>query len=528
MDLHGIASLDELQRRSTSDIAWFWDAMLKDLGIRFHKPYSQVVDLSRGIEWPRWCVGGEMNIVHNLLDRYAGTATDEQPAIKWEGEEGRTRTLTYRDLRREVNRAANALREIGIDPGDVVAVFMPMNVEIVVAMLAIIKVGGVFLPLFSGYGAAAIASRLNDAKAKLLFTTDGVRRRGKLISMKQVADEAAEQVPTLHKTIVLRHLGCNVPWKSPRDIWWHDLIDRQSEHADTLATGADEPMMLIYTSGTTGKPKGAVHTHCGFPIKTAQDLLHGFDLHADETIYWITDMGWMMGPWLVFGTLLVGASMVLYDGAMDWPDAGRLWAMVERHRVTTLGISPTLVRLLLQHGEAPVRAHDVSSLRKFGSTGEPWNPEPWRWLFDVVGGKQLPIINYSGGTEISGGILGGNMLSPQSACGFAGPLPGMAADVVDESGRSIRAAVGELVIRQPWIGMTRGFWNDPAGEGGGGYHRHLLVSFPRRLGTRRLGAGGCRRPVVHPGPLRRHHQDRRQAAGPLRGRIDPGGPSCSR
>src|SRR5207253_2674829 len=221
-------------------------------------------------------------------------------------------------------------------------------------------------------------------------------------------------------------------------------------HLSTAHTSAEDPMMIIYTSGTTGKPKGAVHTHCGFPIKAAQDMSQGLDLHSDETLFWITDMGWMMGPWLVFGTLLLGATMVLYDGALDFPGPDRLWALVERHRVTTLGISPTLVRLLLRSGDAPVHRHNISSLRKFASTGEPWNPEPWQWLFRTVGGGKLPIINYSGGTEISGGIIMGNVLTPLKPCSFAGPLPGMAADVVDDQCRSVHGEVGELVIRQPW------------------------------------------------------------------------------
>jgi acetyl-CoA synthetase len=484
MKLHGIATLDELHRRSTTDISWFWDAVLKDLGIRFHKPYSQVVDLSGGIEWPRWCVGGEMNIVANLLDRYEGTDVANKAAIKWEGEDGAVRVLSYHALNEEVSGMAFALRSLGLGRGDVIGVLMPMVPEIVIAMLAIIKIGGIFLPLFSGYGAGAVSQRLNDAGAKALFTADGFRRKGKVYHLKAVADEAAAQSPTVKHVIVLRHLeaGFEIPVSQAsrlcppaerhsqdgcatsnpsRDYWWRELIADAPKEAETTITGADETMMILYTSGTTGKPKGAVHTHCGFPIKAAQDLLHGFDLHKDETLFWVTDMGWMMGPWLVFGTLLIGATMVLYDGALDYPGPDRLWRIVERHRVTTLGISPTLVRLLMQAGEAPVRAHDLSSLQKFGSTGEPWNPEPWHWLFNIVGNSRLPIINYSGGTEISGGILCGNVLLPLKPCAFAGPLPGMAADVVDETGASVRGAVGELAIRQPWIGMTRGFWNDP-------------------------------------------------------------------
>ena len=218
--------------------------------------------------------------------------------------------------------------------------------------------------------------------------------------------------------------------------------------------------MIIYTSGTTGKPKGAVHTHCGFPIKSAQDMWHGLDLHEDETLFWMTDMGWMMGPWEVFGTLLLGATMMLYDGAPDFPGPDRVWSLVDRHKVTALGVSPTLIRAQRRHGYNIVHRHDLSSLRKFASTGEPWNPEPWMWLFQNVGHGKLPIINYSGGTEISGGILMGNVLTAMKPCAFSGPLPGMAVDVVDEDGKSVRRQVGELVIREPWIGMTRGFWKD--------------------------------------------------------------------
>ncbi len=252
--------------------------------------------------------------------------------------------------------------------------------------------------------------------------------------------------------------------------------------AQLKQTGADEPLMIIYTSGTTGRPKGAVHSHCGFPIKTAQDMRHCFDVQNGETMYWVSDMGWMMGPWEVLGMTLLGGTMVLYDGALDFPGPDRLWALVERHRVNMLGVSPTLIRALMRHGVDPVRAHDLTSLRILGSTGEPWNPEPWRWFFDVVGGGRLPIINYSGGTEVSGGLVGGNVLTPLKPAAFAGPPPGIAADVVDDRGRSVRNQVGELIVRAPWIGMTRGFWNDPDR-----YLRDLLVALPGRLGARRLG-----------------------------------------
>ncbi len=414
----------------------------------------------------------KMNIVHNMLDKYAGTEIDNRLAIKSEIEDGTTRALTYEELRGQVNKMAASLHSLGLGKGDAIGVFMPMVSEIVIAMLAIIKIGGIFLPLFSGFGAAAIVSRLNDAKAKALCTADGNYRRGKFCAMKPIADEAAAQIPTLKHLIVLEQTAgdaVSVPSKETGKVLslpykthsWHTLLNQTSniEH-QTCVTSAEDPMMIIYTSGTTGKPKGAVHTHCGFPIKSAQDMWMGLDLHPDETLFWMTDMGWMMGPWEVFGTLLLGATMMLYDGAPDFPAPDRVWALVDRHKVTALGISPTLIRALRRHGDEIVHRHDLSSLRKFASTGEPWNPDPWMWLFQNVGRERLPIINYSGGTEISGGIVMGNVLTPMKPCAFSGPLPGMAADVVDENGKSIRGKVGELVIREPWIGMTRSFWKD--------------------------------------------------------------------
>jgi len=456
---HRLGSYDELMRRSTTNIPWFWDTVLRDLDIQFYKPYSRVVDLSEGKPWARWCVDGEMNVIHNMLDKYTGTPTDEKIAIKSETENGTTRTLTYKELREEVNKMAGALRRLGLGKGDAIGVFMPMVPEIVIAMLAIIKIGGVFLPLFSGFGASAIVSRLRDANAKALFTAAGTYRRGKFCAMKPIADEAASQIPTMQHLLVLNQAGEwlleNLKTSSPPR-----GLNCSFDEEPTERTSAEDPIMIIYTSGTTGKPKGAVHTHCGFPIKAAQDMWQGLDLHPDETLFWMTDMGWMMGPWEVFGVLLLGATMMLYDGAPDFPGADRVWSLVDRHKVTALGVSPTLIRALRRHGDEIVHRHDLSSLRKFASTGEPWNPDPWMWLFQNVGCEKLPIINYSGGTEISGGIVMGNVLTPMKPCAFSGPLPGMAADVVDEDGKSVRGKVGELVIREPWIGMTRGFWRD--------------------------------------------------------------------
>lgn len=473
MHTHGIQDFDQLMRKSTSDAGWFTDAVLKYLDIQFYKPYSKVVDLSQGIQFPRWCVDGMMNIVHNCVDKWtmdnrprttlasgADMVNGRSFAVISEGEEGVTRSLTYTELYREVNKTANALRSLGLGKGDAIGIFMPMTAEIVIALLAIAKIGGIILPLFSGYGAGAIVSRLRDADAKALFAADGAFRRGKAVEMKSIADEAADQVGSLRQMIVLKRTGQKINMKAGRDHWWHELIDIQSDKGETAITSAEDPLMIIYTSGTTGKPKGAVHTHCGFPVKAAQDMAFGTDVHAGDVIYWMTDMGWMMGPWQVFGSLLLGGTMFIYDGAPDFPAPNRLWELVEKHKINQLGVSPTLIRLLIPHGDEHFKKHDLSSLKCFASTGEPWNPDPWMWLFDKVGGGKLPIINYSGGTEISGGILMGNPLMPLKPCAFSAACPGMDADVLDENGKPVRNAVGELVVKAPWIGMTRGFWKD--------------------------------------------------------------------
>jgi acetyl-CoA synthetase len=402
-----------------------------------------------------------MNIIHNCLDKYIGTPVESQTALIWEGEEGSVRRLTYGELYRLTNQAAKAQPSQGICPGDAVGLFMPMTPEIVAALLAIAKIGGVILPLFSGYGAGAVATRLSDAGAKAIVTSDGLYRRGKAVAIKPLADEAANHVPTLEHMLVLQRTGVETSMQPGRDHWWHELVASQPVEAETADTAADDVMMIIYTSGTTGKPKGAVHTHCSFPVKASQDMAFGTDIHPGQVIYWITDMGWMMGPWLVFGSLILQATMLLYDGAPDYPGPHRTWEMVARHRINALGVSPTFIRSLIPHGEAPVRAHDLSSLRLVASTGETWNPDPWMWLFNVVLEGKKPIINYSGGTELAGGIVMGNPILPLKPCAFSAACPGMLADVLDEHGQPVRGQVGELVIKSPWIGITRGFWKDP-------------------------------------------------------------------
>ena len=458
----GIASLAELQRRSVEDPEWYWRAVSDEFALRWTKPFRRVLDTSRGIAWPRWFEGGEFNFAVNCLDRHLDAGRGAKTALVWESDAGETRTLTYAELARETARVASGLRRLGVGAGDRVGIFLPMCPEAVIATLAVARLGAIYTPCFSGYGAQAVASRLQDCEARVLITADSFQRRGHIVRMKQTADEAADASPSVRHVVVVRRQDGDVPWIDGRDVWWEDVAAGGTADAAAEATEADTPLIVIYTSGTTGRPKGAVLTHGGFAIKTAHDFGFVMDLHEDDRLFWLTDLGWLMGPMLIAASLLHGATAILFEGVPDFPQPDRLWALAERHGVTVMGISPTAVRALMPHGAEWPRRHNLGALRIFGSTGEPWNPEPYRWLFETVGQGRVPIMNYSGGTEISGGIIASFPNMPLKPCCFTGPIPGMAAEVFDDDGKPVRGQVGELVITRPWPGMTAGFWRDPA------------------------------------------------------------------
>jgi acetyl-CoA synthetase len=462
MRAHGIPSLEELQRRSTADPAWYWDAVVRDLGVRWARRYDEVLDLSRGVPWARWFPGGRLNLSDECVDRNVDAGRGDDVAISAEGDDGAARTLTYRELGREVGRLSNALVGLGLGRGDRVGIFLPMSPETAIALLAVARIGAIGVPCFSGFGAQAVAARLRDCTARALVTVDGFLRRGQVVRAKETADEAVAASPSVERVVVWRRLRREVPWTAGRDVAWDELVAGKPERSPPHQVEGDHPCFILYTSGTTGRPKGAVLSHAGFLVKTASDFAWCHDVGAGDRLYWVTDLGWLMGPMTIAAALFHGGTAVLFDGVPDHPGPDRLWALVERHRISVMGISPTVVRALMPHGIEPVRRHDLSSLRIVASTGEPWNPEPYRWLFENVCRRTLPIINYSGGTEISGGILGCFPCAPIKPCGFTGPIPGIAADVFDEAGRPVRGEVGELVIRAPWPGMTQGFWNDPA------------------------------------------------------------------
>jgi len=462
MRAHGIATEEELIERSTSDVEWFWDAAIRDLGLEFFEPSTSILDTSRGVEWATWFGGGSVNLAHNCVDRWA-ERTPHAPAIAWEGEEGTTRRVSYRELREASDRLANGLAALGVRSLDAVGIFLPPTPEAVVAVMACSKLGAVWLPLFSGFGADAVAKRLEDAEATVLITADGFPRRGKVVPMKETADEAVDASGSVRHVIVVDRLGrTDASWDPGRDIRWDDLLASNADRFETAHLDPEHPLFIAYTSGTTGTPKGAIHVHGGFLVKVAEEVAYQTDVGPGDLLFWFADLGWIMGPWEIVGATALGATVFLYDGAPNFPGPDRLWSIVERHRITHLGVSPTLVRALIPSGEEPVRSHDLSSLRILASTGEPWNPEPYRWFFDEVGKGLLPIINLSGGTEVGACFLSPHPISPLEPCSLRGPALGMDVAVFRPDGTVAEAGeVGELVCRTPWPSMTRGLRGDP-------------------------------------------------------------------
>jgi acetyl-CoA synthetase len=475
----GLQTWDELYQFSINDVERYTAEVLKFLDIKFDPPYQQLLDTSNGLEWSKWCIGGGLNISEMCLDRWMGTEIENQPAIIWEGEGGETQTISYENLTFQVRVCANGLKANGFSKGDAIGIHLPMIPYTVIALLAIARIGAIAVPVFSGYGIDAISSRLNAVGAKGLITCLDFPRRGKKVTSLEVAIQAAKTCSTIQQVFFAISSEKDISriseieackFEGNFEVKFFDYLfgngitakEIDKDFTSFEPTSANDPLIILYTSGTTGKPKGIAHVHCGFPLKAAEDMAFGTDVGKGTRISWVTDLGWMMGPWLIYGALINGATMVLYDGSPDYPNPDRMWEFCAKHKVEILGISPTLVRGLATKGDELPKKHDLSSLRAFASTGEPWNPEPWRWLFEVVGDSRLPIINYSGGTEISGGILMNNPLLPIKPCGFSAPCLGIDADILNEKGESVEnGKVGELAIKQTWLGMAQGFWNEP-------------------------------------------------------------------
>jgi acetyl-CoA synthetase len=420
---------------SREDPERFWDEMMREMQVEWFAPYDQVMDASRGPEWTQWFTGGRLNIAHNCLDRWA---EGDRVACIWEGENGATRRILFREVLEQANRVANGLVALGLEAGDRVAVCLPMVPEILPILYGCLKAGMTVVPIFAGFGAGAIATRLEDSGARVLFTAEFLERRGKRLPL-------AAKMPEFAGTTIVLPGG------------WEEFLAAQPAEFATRSMDAEARAFILYTSGTTGKPKGTVHTHAGCLAQMGKEVYLGFDHREGDRFFWLTDIGWIMGPWTILGNHLFGGTIFLYDGAPDFPGPMRLWELVDRDRITTLGLSPTAIRVLSKAaGELPA----MDALRMLGSTGEPWDEASWLWYFERVGKRRCPIINISGGTEIAGSFLFPLPIQGLKPCSLGGPAPGMSTEVVDECGVPVRGRKGYLVCTRPAPSMTRGIWGD--------------------------------------------------------------------
>jgi acetyl-CoA synthetase len=455
MALVGVEDYDALYRFSIERPADYWRAINRYCGIVWSRDYTDYVDLTRGKEFPRWFTGGKLNWTDTIFAWAKDPDTASRPALIAESEAGDVMTLTYAELFVRVRRFAAGLQQRGIGRGDRVGLLMEPGVEAVVSMLALAHIGAVTMPLFSGFGVDPIVTRLSSCGARALISTSGFRRRGKWINSSKTALEVRERTGIEFLILKLapgEELAAGA-------IAWSDLAAAEPGAAEAAAMETDEPLMVFYTSGTTGKPKGTVHTHAGFPLKIAHDAVVHFDMRPGDVFFWPADMGWLAGALIIAATMMRGATMVAYDGAPDYPNWSRMAEMIERHRVTIFASAPTMIRGLAANAEASLKG-DLSSLRLLATGGEAIDPDHFLWQQRHFGHGVAPLINYSGGTEASGGLVSSVIVKPIQAGGFNTASPGIDVDVVDLQGKPVVDEVGELAIRQPFVGMTRSFWED--------------------------------------------------------------------
>jgi acetyl-CoA synthetase len=444
------------------DVEGFWARQAADL-LDWFEEWDTVLEWD--LPFSKWFVGGKLNAAYNCLDRHVAAGHGDKVAYHWEGEPGDTRTITYAQLLDDVSRLANALKDLGVRKGDRVNIYLGMVPELPMSLLACARIGAAHSVVFGGFSSDSLRDRINDAEAKVLITADGAWRRGNVFPLKETADEAIADCPSIEKVLVLRRTESDVPWTDGRDVWWHDLVSGQSTHCPAEPMDSEDLLYLLYTSGTTAKPKGIMHTTGGYLTQVAYTHRTVFDLDSDNDIYWCAaDVGWVTGhSYIVYGPLMNLTTSVMYEGTPDYPDKDRLWQIVAKYGVTILYTAPTAIRTFMKWGAELPDRHDLSSLRLLGTVGEPINPEAWVWYWKHIGGERCPVVDTWWQTE-TGAIMisplpGATTLKPGSA---TFPLPGIGADIVDDAGASVPVpGGGYLVLTRPWPAMLRGIWGDP-------------------------------------------------------------------
>ncbi len=455
-----VKDYDAALKKAARNPVKFWEEAARDL--EWFKPWDKAFDDSKK-PFYKWFVGGKCNLAHNALDRHMGTKTEKKVAIYWEDESGRTRKYTYRQLYHEVNKLVNALRKLGVKKGDRVAIYMPNIPEIAFAMLACAKIGAMHSVVYAGFSAKALADRIMDAKARVLFTADGSFRRGKVINLKQIADDAVKQAKIVKKVIVAKNNRQKVNFVKSRDVWYYDFVKGMPTEAKCAQMNAEDPAFVLYTSGTTSKPKGVIHVHGGYPVGVLRTLKWVFDIKGNE-VYWCTaDPGWITGhSYIIYGPLLAGITTLQYEGVPDMPKPDRIWRIVEKYKVNVLYTAPTLIRAMMKYGAKWPMMHKMPSLKILGSVGEPINPEAWKWYYKYVGKNRCPIMDTWWQTETGMNMITPLPSAPLKAGSACKPFPGIIADVVDKKGKRVPAGKGGyLVIRNQWPSMIRTIFNNP-------------------------------------------------------------------
>ncbi|NQV39082.1 MAG: AMP-binding protein [Nitrosopumilus sp.] len=459
MKKHNVSSLEELSQKAKDDLEWFWKSVDSDIGIVWDNPYEKILDVSKGIAWAKWFINGKTNIYKSSVEKFAKLSPGKI-AYYFESEDGVISQISYSELDSKVSRLANGLKSLGVKKGDVIAIYLPMIEEAILSILAAAKIGAIQTVIFSGYSSESLHVRLQDCNAKILLISDGFYRKGKSISQKQSVEIALKDTQ-VEKTIVIPYKGIDEYFESDQIIFYDKLVSLQDNICKTEILDSEDPLFILYTSGTTGNPKGVVHTHGGFSVFAGYQSAYLIDTQAQDVLFWPADIGWITGlVWNVYGLLIMGASSVIYDGALDFPTPNRIWKMLSDYNATIFGISPTAVRLFKKNNVEPLKLFNLDKIKNIPTTGEPLDEDSWWWLYEKVGNKKIPIMNLSGGTEIGGAMLSvfpGMKLKP-STVGI--PIPGMNLDVVDDDQNSTREHNGYLIIKSPWPAMTRGLLND--------------------------------------------------------------------